>query len=81
MKLNSSLGHLQSISIEEGEDKRVELVARRYAYSCYGTVRSLNGDPEKFVPVEAISPEGQHEETQTDINGEYRYFSRSNLYN
>jgi len=48
------------------------------AYSVFGTVRSINGEPEKNVIVEAIqvvdtpNKERRYEETVTDNNGDYR---------
>jgi len=62
----------QSITIDDGEDKSVNFVAKRTAYSCYGTVKSLNGEPEKLVSIEATGSEGLYEETQSDVNGLFR---------
>ncbi|CAE1283138.1 Nodal modulator 3,Nodal modulator 1,Nodal modulator 2 [Acanthosepion pharaonis] len=47
----------------------------REAYSCYGRVSSLNGEPEPGVVVEAISVSGDvkyQEESKTEQDGTYR---------
>eukprot|EP01120_Amphizonella_sp_Union-15-10_P013370 TRINITY_DN6190_c0_g1_i1.p1 TRINITY_DN6190_c0_g1~~TRINITY_DN6190_c0_g1_i1.p1 ORF type:complete len:257 (-),score=42.83 TRINITY_DN6190_c0_g1_i1:2-772(-) len=56
----------------EGEEKLVKFVGNRIAFSCIGRVTSLNGEPEKFITVQAISSVGNTEETQTDSLGNYR---------
>jgi len=58
--------------VKEGLDEKVTISAKRVAYSCFGKVRSLNGEAEKFVPVEAVSATGEVEETQTDAEGNFR---------
>jgi len=62
----------KQIEISEGNDVSVEFFAKRVAFSCYGTVHSLNGEAEKLVPIEAIGPKGEREETQADVKGQYR---------
>ncbi|KAL6075643.1 Nodal modulator 1 [Balamuthia mandrillaris] len=62
----------QSFAIADGESKNLRFKAQRVAFSCYGSVKSLNGQPEKFVSVEAFGPNGEYEEAQTDVNGEFR---------
>jgi protocatechuate 3,4-dioxygenase beta subunit len=60
------------IQLGEGEKKHVTVKAKRVAFSCYGTVQSLNGEPESSVIVEAYGSEGQYEETVSDEEGRYR---------
>jgi hypothetical protein len=62
----------KEIVIAEGSDTKFSFSAKRIAFSCYGSFTSLNGEPEKFVPVEAVGPQGEYEETQSDINGQFR---------
>ena len=54
----------QSVEVKEGLDEKVTISAKRVAYSCFGKVRSLNGEAEKFVPVEAVSATGEVEEVR-----------------
>jgi hypothetical protein len=61
-----------SISVTDGGDHTVTIKSTRVAYSAYGTVKSLNADPEKFVTVEAIGETDEYEQTQTDALGSYR---------
>lgn len=76
----------KSIEVAEGQDLTVTIKATRVAFSCFGNVTSLNGDAEKFVTVEAVGEnvmfiilrnvlnyfQGEYEETQTDVNGQFR---------
>jgi hypothetical protein len=62
--------HPIAISVKEGSESLL-LVGSRIAFSCYGKVTSLNGQPEKGVYVEAKSGELM-EKAQTDQNGQYR---------
>jgi len=63
-----------SVTVSEGTDAKVEFTATRVAYSCYGNVVALNGEPEQFVTVQAVNVdnEGDKEETQADSNGSFR---------
>lgn len=63
------------IDIKDGETVRVELNGKRVAFSVFGSINSLNGEPFSDVVVEARSEErcGQHqEEATTEANGRYR---------
>ncbi|KAH8331796.1 hypothetical protein KR074_012191 [Drosophila pseudoananassae] len=63
------------IEIKDGETVPVTLVGKRYAYSVFGTVTSLNGDAFGGVNVQAIANEGcpqQQEEATSEGNGQYR---------
>ncbi|XP_077172101.1 nodal modulator 1 [Paroedura picta] len=65
----------QMIEVQEGQNLKITIVGYRTAYSCYGTVSSLNGEPEQGVSVEAV---GQRdcsmygEDTITDEEGRFR---------
>ncbi|XP_048407987.1 BOS complex subunit NOMO1 [Stegostoma tigrinum] len=65
----------QMIEIQEGQTLKIKITGYRTAYSCYGTVSSLNGEPEQGVAVEAV---GQNdcsiygEDTVTDEDGKFR---------
>lgn len=48
--------------MKEGQDEHVAINAKRVAYSCYGKIRSLSGEAEKSVLVEAVSSSGEVEE-------------------
>ena len=62
-----------AFDVVEGTTKRIDFVATRTGYSCFGRVRSLTGEPEKTAVVEAVLLGGAHtEETQTDNAGNYR---------
>uniref|UniRef100_A0A2K6QMT1 Nodal modulator 1 n=1 Tax=Rhinopithecus roxellana TaxID=61622 RepID=A0A2K6QMT1_RHIRO len=62
----------QMIEVQEGQNLKITITGYRTAYSCYGTVSSLNGEPEQGVAVEAV---GQNdcsiygEDTVTDEEG------------
>lgn len=63
------------IDVKDGETVRVELNGKRVAFSVFGSVNSLNGEPFADVVVEAHAEErcGQHqEESTTETNGQYR---------
>ncbi|XP_029647558.1 nodal modulator 1 [Octopus sinensis] len=65
----------QMISVEEGTRINVNIKGFREAYSCYGRVSSLNGEPEPGVLVEAVSVSGSvqyQEESKTEQDGTYR---------
>ncbi|XP_049494277.1 nodal modulator 1 isoform X3 [Panthera uncia] len=65
----------QMIEVQEGQNLKISVTGYRTAYSCYGTVSSLNGEPEQGVAVEAV---GQNdcsiygEDTVTDEEGKFR---------
>uniref|UniRef100_A0A8C4XBY7 NODAL modulator 1 n=1 Tax=Erpetoichthys calabaricus TaxID=27687 RepID=A0A8C4XBY7_ERPCA len=65
----------QMIEVEEGQNLNIAITGYKTAYSCYGSVSSLSGDPEKGVSVEAV---GQGdcslyvEDTITDEEGRFR---------
>lgn len=65
----------QMITIEEGQSLRIPITGFKTAYSCYGTVQSLNGDAEQGVAVEAVG-QGEcgmyNEDTVTDEGGQFR---------
>ncbi|XP_018425571.1 PREDICTED: nodal modulator 3-like [Nanorana parkeri] len=65
----------QMIEAQEGQHLKIRITGHRTAYSCYGTVASLNGEPEQGVSVEAL---GQRdcsiygEDSITDEEGKFR---------
>ncbi|KAM8934812.1 BOS complex subunit NOMO3-like [Pelodytes ibericus] len=65
----------QMIEAQEGQNLKIAITGYRTAYSCYGAVSSLNGEPEQGVSVEAV---GQNdcsiygEDTVTDEEGKFR---------
>ncbi|PSN32990.1 Nodal modulator 1 [Blattella germanica] len=63
------------ITVDEGATVNVQLNGHRVAYSAYGMVSSLNGEPEDSVVVEAVG-QGKcshyQEESSTEINGQFR---------
>ncbi|XP_015744485.1 nodal modulator 1-like [Python bivittatus] len=65
----------QMIEVQEGQNLKITIVGYRTAYSCYGTVSSLNGEPEQGVSVEAVG-QGEcdiyGEDTVTDEEGRFR---------
>lgn len=63
------------IDVKDGETVNVELNGKRVAYSVFGAINSLNGEPFGNVVVEASADEpcAQHqEEATTELNGQYR---------
>lgn len=67
----------QAVVIEEGVEKKFEFRATRVAFSAFGAVRSLNGQGERAVIVEAVSEDttdsvAQREEASTDEQGAFR---------
>lgn len=62
------------IEIADGETVNLELVGKRIAYSAFGQVTSLNGEPFANVILEAVSEECSHhqEESNSESNGVYR---------
>uniref|UniRef100_A0A8C5RNA9 Nodal modulator 1 n=1 Tax=Laticauda laticaudata TaxID=8630 RepID=A0A8C5RNA9_LATLA len=65
----------QMIEVQEGQNLKIAIVGYRTAYSCYGTVSSLNGEPEQGIAVEAVG-QGEcaiyGEDTVTDEEGRFR---------
>ncbi|XP_021915728.1 nodal modulator 1 isoform X3 [Zootermopsis nevadensis] len=67
--------HSKMIEVEEGATVNVQLNGHRVAYSAYGVVTSLNGEPEKGVVVEAVGQDKcSHfqQESSTEPNGQFR---------
>lgn len=65
----------QIVQLQEGSSVVATSEGKRVAFSCYGSVTSLNAKPEKDVALEAVgldSCEGTQEETVTDKEGQYR---------
>ncbi|XP_043945088.1 nodal modulator 1-like isoform X1 [Protopterus annectens] len=65
----------QMIEIQEGQMVKIDIKGYRTAYSCYGTVSSLNGEPEQGVAVEAVGQTDcsiYGEDTVTDEEGKFR---------
>uniref|UniRef100_A0A8B9CN81 Prealbumin-like fold domain-containing protein n=1 Tax=Anser brachyrhynchus TaxID=132585 RepID=A0A8B9CN81_9AVES len=65
----------QMIEVQEGQNLKIRITGYRTAYSCYGTVSSLNGEPEQGVSVEAVGQEKcsiYGEDTITDEEGKFR---------
>ncbi|XP_062999602.1 BOS complex subunit NOMO1-like [Elgaria multicarinata webbii] len=65
----------QMIQVQEGQNLKITIIGYRTAYSCYGTVSSLNGEPEQGVSVEAVGQGECHvygEDTVTDEEGKFR---------
>ncbi|XP_058013739.1 BOS complex subunit NOMO1-like [Ahaetulla prasina] len=65
----------QMIEVQEGQNLKIAIIGYRTAYSCYGTVSSLNGEPEQGIAVEAVG-QGEcaiyGEDTVTDEEGRFR---------
>lgn len=67
----------QMIEVVEGVTVDVAITGKRVAFSCYGSVLSLNGEPEPSVFVEAVGhfPDNCtqfQEESKTEQDGSYR---------
>ncbi|NXK46178.1 NOMO1 protein, partial [Chauna torquata] len=65
----------QMIEVQEGQNLKIRITGYRTAYSCYGTVSSLNGEPEQGVSVEAVGQKEcsiYGEDTITDEEGKFR---------
>ncbi|KAK0042403.1 nodal modulator 1 [Biomphalaria pfeifferi] len=65
----------QIINVQEGTTEKISIKGARVAFSCYGKVTSLNGEPEPGIIIEA---QGQgncqtyQEESKTEMDGSYR---------
>lgn len=42
------------LKLTEGEHKQLQIKGKRVAYSCFGNIQTLNGQPEKGVIVQAF---------------------------
>lgn len=64
----------QVIDIKEGAVMNVELNGNRIAHSVYGTIYSLNGEPENKITVTAVGVNNcsQFKEEATSENGNFR---------
>lgn len=65
----------QMIDVEEGATVTLHVKGKRVAFSCFGQISSLNGEPEKGIAIEAVgldSCESFQEETVSDQDGQYR---------
>jgi len=67
------------IDVSAGKEVTIAFVGKRVAFSIFGTVTAINGDPEKTVSIEAVgvansggSQQQFYEETQTDAFGRFR---------
>lgn len=62
------------VAIEEGKSVTIELTGQRVAYSCYGRIRTLNGQGITGVTVEAKAEncDQVHEEGASESDGTYR---------
>ncbi|XP_073846910.1 BOS complex subunit NOMO1 [Musca autumnalis] len=63
------------IDLKDGETVEVEMIGKRVAYSLFGAVTSLNGEPFAEVNIEATADETcshHQEEATTEKNGKYR---------
>ncbi|KAK3770676.1 hypothetical protein RRG08_037868 [Elysia crispata] len=65
----------QMINVQEGTTEKISIKGSRVAFSCFGRVTSLNGEPEPGVIIEALG-QGDcsvyQEETKTEADGSYR---------
>lgn len=62
----------KSFDLESAEELKFEFSGKRVAYSCYGTLVSLNGQPQEGVTVIAVGLNGQREEAVSGSNGDFR---------
>ncbi|KAJ7333033.1 Nodal modulator [Desmophyllum pertusum] len=65
----------QMIDVGEGSTVQLHVKGKRVAFSCFGQISSLNGEPEKAIAIEAVgleSCESFQEETLSDHEGKYR---------
>ncbi|XP_067042514.1 BOS complex subunit NOMO3-like [Acropora muricata] len=63
------------IDVGEGSTVELKVKGKRVAFSCFGRISSLNGEPEKGTVVEAVgleNCEASQEETVSDQDGHYR---------
>jgi hypothetical protein len=65
--------NMLTLTVAEGTNPEVKLEGSRVAYSATGTVRLLDGNPEKSVIIFARALDGSgNEEATTDVNGDFR---------
>lgn len=67
--------HSKMITVEEGVTVNVQFNGHRVAYSAYGVVTSLNGEPEEGIVVEAMGQDKcSHfqEESSSEASGQFR---------
>ncbi|CAH1796880.1 unnamed protein product [Owenia fusiformis] len=65
----------QMINVLEGSTVNIDIIGSRVAYSVYGTVSSLNGEPEQVVIIESVGKNNcsdLQEEGKTEQDGSYR---------
>ncbi|XP_012945613.1 nodal modulator 1 [Aplysia californica] len=66
----------QMIQVQEGTTEKIVIKGARVAFSCFGRVTSLNGEPEPGVIIEALGQgqecAGFQEESKTEVDGTYR---------
>lgn len=62
------------IDLKDGDTVQVSIVGKRVAYSVFGVVKSLNGEPFSKVNIlaNAVEPCEGLEEAQSEFNGNYR---------
>ncbi|KAM7342613.1 BOS complex subunit NOMO1 [Cochliomyia hominivorax] len=62
------------IDLKDGDTVEIEMIGKRVAYSVFGTVSALNGEPFAQVNIEATASEtcSHHQEESTTENGKYR---------
>lgn len=62
------------VAVQEGSTVAVDMIGKRVAFSCYGKVRTLNGQPVSGASVEAVADncDRLHEESGSDSDGLYR---------
>ncbi|GFO10962.1 nodal modulator 1 [Plakobranchus ocellatus] len=65
----------QMINVQEGTTEKISIKGSRVAFSCFGRVTSLNGEPEPGVIIEALGLgdcKVYQEESKTEADGTYR---------
>ncbi|GFR78590.1 nodal modulator 1 [Elysia marginata] len=65
----------QMINVQEGTTEKISIKGSRVAFSCFGRVTSLNGEPEPGVIIEALGQKdcsAYQEESKTEADGTYR---------
>lgn len=72
LKEYSFIPATKSITVGEGQDVLAEFQAKRVAFSAFGSVKTLNDEPERSVTLEALGPNGEREESQSDALGNFR---------
>ncbi|CAL1545393.1 unnamed protein product [Lymnaea stagnalis] len=65
----------QIINVQEGTTEKITIKGARVAFSCFGKVTSLNGEPEPGIIIEALGLgpcSTNQEESKTEMDGSYR---------